>query len=76
MLTKRKLKYVRKNSLGVVLGSFLVHLAEEERAAWMLYFNCVVAVCVLCLFLAMPWVAIDMQSLIMAYAGHTHLIVF
>ena len=55
MLTKRKLIHERETSLGVVLGSFLVHLAEEERAAWMLNVNCVVAVCVLCLFLVVPW---------------------
>ena len=31
---------------------------------------CDMAVCVLCLFLAVPWV--DMQSVIVALPGHTH----
>ena len=37
----------------------------------MLRVNCVVAVCDLCLFLTVPWVG--MQSVIVAFPGHTHI---
>ena len=33
---------------------------------------CVVAVCVLCLFLAVTWVGL--QSVILSFPGHTHLL--
>ena len=36
------------------------------------YFNCVVAVCVLCFFLTVPW--IGLQFVIVAFPGHTLLI--
>ena len=34
--------------------------------------KCVVTICVVCLFLAVPWVGF--QSVIVAFPGHTHLI--
>ena len=40
----------------------------------MICFNRVLAVCVLCLFLKMPWVGL--QSEIMAFPGHTHLLFY
>ena len=40
----------------------------------LLYFDHVIAVFVLCLFLKMTWVGL--QSLIVAFTGHAHLIVF
>ena len=38
-----------------------------RKRAWMLYFNCVVAVSVLCLFITVPWVGL--QSVIVVYPG-------
>ena len=38
----------------------------------MICFNCVVGVCVLCLFLAMPWVGL--QSVIVAFSGQALLL--
>ena len=47
------------------------HIAEEERAGCsaliVLYFNCVVAGCVLCLFVSVPWDG--RHSVIMAFPG-------
>ena len=40
---------------GVVLGLAIILLRKRE--IWLLCLNCDVAVCVLCLFLAVPWVA-------------------
>ena len=54
------------------LSWFSNHLAEE-RDSWLLYCNCVVAVCVMCLFLMVPWVGL--QSVIVTFPGHTHLFV-
>ena len=34
------------------------------------YFNCAVAVCILCHFLTLPWVGL--QSVIVVFPGHTH----
>ena len=45
---------------------FLVKLASfRGRESWLIYFNCVVAVCVLCLYLAVPWVG--PQSVIVTF---------
>ena len=48
-------------------------LVVEEKADQLLCFGCVVhvAVCVPCLFLAVPLVGL--QSVIVAFPGHTHL---
>ena len=32
------------------------------------YFNCIVAVCVLCLFLAVPW--IGLHTVVVTFPGH------
>ena len=40
---------------GVVLGLAIILL--RKRMSWLLSFTCDVAVCVLCLFLTVPWVA-------------------
>ena len=42
------------------LVQFLVYQSSLERESWLLHLNCVTAVCVLCLFLAVPWA--DLQS--------------
>ena len=42
------------------------------KDSWFLYFSCVVAVCVLCPFLTVPWVG--MQSVFVAFPGHIHLL--
>ena len=39
--------------------------------ALLFYLNCVVTVCILCLFLTVPWVGL--QSVIVAFPGHTNL---
>ena len=52
--------------LGLWRGSWC-HLAGEESR--LLYFNCVVAVCVLCFFLAQLWVG--MQSVVVAFPYRT-----
>ena len=44
------------------------------RWGWLFYLNWVVAFCGLCLFLIVPWVVL--QSLILAFTGHTHLLSF
>ena len=41
-----------------------------RMGALLLYFNCVVAVCILCLYLMVPLVGL--QSVIVAFAEHTH----
>ena len=51
-----------------VLSSLAIILRRES---WLLYFNSVVAVCFLSLFLKGPW--FGLQSVIMAFPGHTHL---
>ena len=38
------------------------------------YFNCAVAVSVLCLFLTVPWAGL--QSVIVGFPGHTYLLTF
>ena len=61
-------------NVGFVLGPCFVvwflefsnHHAVEEKA------GCVVAVCIMCLFLTVPWVGL--QSVIVAFPGHTHLL--
>ena len=59
---------------GVVLCVFstLAIILLRKRESWLLSFNCVVAVCVLGLFLTMPWVGL--LSVIVAFPGHTHLL--
>ena len=39
---------------------------------WLLYFHYVVAVCILFLFLKVPWVGL--QIVIMTFPGHIHLL--
>ena len=50
------------------------HLAGEQRAGCFtcFVFVVVVAVIVLCLILSVPWV--DLQYMIVAFPGHTHLL--
>ena len=40
----------------------------------LLYFNCAVTVCVLCLFLAVP--SVGLKSVIVAFPGHIHFLWF
>ena len=42
-----------------------------KRKSWLFYLNCVMSVCVLCLFLIVPWVGL--QSVIVVLPGHTRL---
>ena len=42
------------------------------RDCWLLYFNCVVAVCILYVFIVVPLVCL--QDVIVAFPGHTHLL--
>ena len=44
------------------------------RESWLLYFNCVVAVCVLCFFLMVS--RVGLWSVIVAFLGHTHKYLF
>ena len=53
----------------MVLG-VLSSLAVRGSGRWLVYFNCAVAVCVLSLFLTVPWV--DLLSVMVAFPGHTH----
>ena len=55
-------------ALGALSSLPIILLRERERC--LLYFNCVVAVCVLCVFLMVPWVGL--QSVIVVFPGHTH----
>ena len=45
---------------------------SHKKDTKLLWVNCVEAVCVLCLFLKMPWVGL--QSEIVAFPDHTHLL--
>ena len=49
------------SEFGVVLGvlSNLVVTLLRKRESWLLYFDCAVAVCVLCLFLRVPLVGLQ-----------------
>ena len=53
------------------LSSFAIILLR--KLSWLLFFYdcCCVTVCVLCLFLAMPWVGL--RSVIITFSGHAHL---
>ena len=57
---------------GVVLGVQSIAIALLRKRELVALFSCVVAVCALCLFLAVPWVAL--RSVIVVFPGHTHLI--
>ena len=48
------------------------HLAQGESC--LLFLNCVVAVCVLYLFLTVPWEGL--QSVFVAFPGHTLTLIF
>ena len=48
--------------------------AAVEIESLLLYLNCVVAVCVLCLFITVPWIAL--LSVVVAVPDHTHLLLF
>ena len=48
---------------------FSNHLDNEE--SWLLYFNYIVDVCVLCLFLKVQWVS--QESVIVTIPSHVHL---
>ena len=55
------------------LVPFLVYQSScRGRESWLFYFNCVVAVCVLCLFHMVPLVGL--QSVVVSFPGHTHLL--
>ena len=58
---------------GVNLGMLLIFAIILLKEGWLVYFNCVVSFCVLCLFPAVSWV--DMCSVIVASSGHIHLLV-
>ena len=55
LVLKRCGVYVGSLFYGVVLGAIS---ACRGRESWLLYFNCVVAHCVLYLFLVVPWVGL------------------
>ena len=68
-----------------VFSSLTILLLRKERAGCFDYFNCVVAVCVLCLFLFVAiiyeliqsfrvFLCIGLQPVIVAFPGHTHLL--
>ena len=56
----------------VVLSCLVIKMLERER--WWPSFSCAEAVCVLCLFLTVPWVGL--QSVIVVFSGHTHLLLY
>ena len=57
--------------LSVLSGLAIVLLRKWELVSLQLL-CCVVVVCVLCLFLTVPWAGL--QSVIVAFPGHTHLL--
>ena len=53
--------------------TFLFVLAKEKRERELIdLFDCVVAFCVMCVFLSVLWVGL--QSAIVAFPGHNHLL--
>ena len=60
--------YLFNGEVLSVLSSFATILPRKRG---LVYFNCHLTVCVLCLFLAVRWVGL--LSVIVAYPGHTHL---
>ena len=52
------------------LSSLAIILLSKRELVALLYFNCVVAACILCLFLMVPWVGLQYE--ILTFPGHTH----
>ena len=71
------LKWPLKTGFTVVLNvlsSLAIHFTGEERVGCFVSMCscCRVTVCVLCLFLTVPWVGL--RSVTEAFPGHTHLL--
>ena len=61
----------------MILGALSSLAMIMLRDSLLLYFNCVVAVCVLCLFLMMPCVGmqcVGMQCVIVVFPGSSYLL--
>ena len=56
---------------GFDVISRLAIILLSKSKSWLVYLSCLVTVCVLCLFIAVPLVGL--QSVIMAFPGDIHL---
>ena len=58
-------------ALLCVHSSFAIIFKKRELVALLLFsYRCIVTLCVLWLFLAVPWV--DLQCMIVVFSDHTH----
>ena len=65
-------KTLGNKASGPWCGSFLAIFFSWKGGSWLFYFDCIVAVCVLCLFLVELWVGL--KSVITAFPRYTQLL--
>ena len=70
ILSRDTIKGFRRKSIDFCKS--VSHVFNINITLLLLSYRCVVAVCVLWLFLAVPWVAL--QCVIMVFPDHTHLL--
>ena len=57
--------------VGVLYRAFVSNLFLVQQSSWLLHFNYIVDICVLCPFLKVQWVS--QESVIVTFPSHVHL---